>query len=52
IMLGWDQNIEGMRVGRNRQLIIPPRFAFGEAGTTNIPPNSVVFIGEVLLWLH
>jgi FKBP-type peptidyl-prolyl cis-trans isomerase FkpA len=43
VIPGEDQGVVGMRVGGQRRLIIPPEFAFGNAGSGNIvPPNSTV----------
>jgi FKBP-type peptidyl-prolyl cis-trans isomerase len=46
---GWDNGLPGMKVGGKRQLIIPPSQAYGAAGRSGIPGNSIlVFTVDVL----
>ena len=47
----WDLGLDGMRVGGRRQLVIPPRLAFGGAGSPDgrVPGNAVmVYVLELL----
>ncbi len=49
VIPGWDEGIEGMKVGGRRLLIIPPDLAYGEAGQGSIGPNeTLVFVVDLL----
>ena len=50
VIPGWDQGVEGMKVGGRRELIIPPELAYGEAGSPPaIGPNeTLVFVIDLL----
>ncbi len=50
VIAGWDQGVEGMKVGGRRELVIPPQLAYGEAGAPPaIGPNeTLVFVIDLL----
>ena len=50
VIPGWDQGVEGMKVGGRRQLVIPPDLAYGPEGSPpTIGPNeTLVFVIDLV----
>jgi FKBP-type peptidyl-prolyl cis-trans isomerase len=49
VIPGWDQGVEGMKVGGRRELIIPPQLAYGAEGSSPIAPNStLIFVIDLV----
>jgi FKBP-type peptidyl-prolyl cis-trans isomerase len=49
VLKGLDYGVEGMRVGGQRKLIVPPELAYGKRGVQEIPPNATLEMDVELL---
>lgn len=49
VIQGWDQGIEGMRVGGRRRLTIPAHLAYGDrgAGAAIAPGETLIFVVDL-----
>jgi FKBP-type peptidyl-prolyl cis-trans isomerase len=49
VIEGWDQGVEGMKIGEKRRLEIPSPLGYGEYGAGSIPANAgLVFEVELI----
>ena len=50
VIAGWDQGVQGMKVGGRRQLIIPPSLAYGDRGAGHViaPGETLIFICDLV----
>ncbi|SDX34574.1 peptidylprolyl isomerase [Amycolatopsis xylanica] len=50
VIPGWDQGVDGMKVGGRRKLVIPPHLAYGDRGAGGVikPGETLVFVVDLV----
>ena len=50
VIPGWDQGVQGMKVGGRRRLVIPPHLAYGERGAGGVikPGETLIFVVDLV----
>jgi len=50
VIQGWDEGVEGMKVGGRRQLVIPPHLGYGDRGAGGVikPGETLIFVVDLL----
>ena len=50
VISGWDQGVQGMKVGGQRRLTLPPHLAYGSRGAGGVigPDEMLVFVVDLV----
>ncbi|MER5933104.1 FKBP-type peptidyl-prolyl cis-trans isomerase [Streptomyces sp. NPDC002054] len=50
VIAGWDQGVQGMKVGGRRKLTIPAHLAYGDRGAGNAiaPGETLIFVCDLM----
>jgi peptidylprolyl isomerase len=50
VIQGWDDGVQGMKVGGRRRLTIPPHMGYGAAGAGGViaPNETLVFVVDLI----
>ena len=50
VIPGWDQGVQGMKVGGRRKITIPPDLAYGKRGAGGVigPDETLIFVVDLV----
>lgn len=49
VIAGWDEGVQGMKVGGRRRITIPPHLAYGSRGAGGVigPDETLIFVVDL-----
>jgi peptidylprolyl isomerase len=50
VIAGWDQGVQGMKIGGRRRLTIPPHLGYGARGAGGVikPNETLIFVVDLI----
>lgn len=50
VISGWDEGVQGMKVGGRRRLVIPPHRGYGDRGAGDVikPGETLIFVVDLV----